>query len=254
MENHLNLKTIRQSSTDVRTEMSTDERNQFRKTIRQLENEKLTLQNNLDTQMLKASSSKRLREQLAGHTSELQNEIQALNGQLNLLREHNLSQLTEAQSLRTQLAIAHQALAVRHDAREERLQTLAQQELRLKNYAAALGTAKEELGSWCQQLATEIKDASALHPLKDYLEYTKFEVSKTEILLKTAPTSAPDRTALEESFKNLVEQRDFLASLIEASRVEMRSQQLSILSISEKANVTASLPPPPPREKADRKP
>jgi hypothetical protein len=121
-------------------------------------------------------------------------------------------------------------------------------EERLRGYVGNLNSQKLEVKKLATQLVEDLEAARTMHPLKDYLSFTEFELSKTELQLKKTPTSSQDRTKLESYLTQLIEQRDFLKSVIEESHKKLQEQTTAILKICHDPSL-APVPPPPPLPK-----
>jgi hypothetical protein len=107
---------------------------------------------------------------------------------------------------------------------QERTEKLEIQSERLRRYAEALNQEKDWIRTTAAQMEEEIRNASTLHPLRDYLVLTEKEVTRVEIELKRTPTSAPQRSSLEDVFGQLVAQREFLRTVMEASEKEAQAR------------------------------
>ena len=117
----------------------------------------------------------------------------------------------------------------RDSAEEHFLNEKAEQ---VKQAEAKLSSEKAEVRKFSKILAEEIQSAMAVHPLHDYLRMTEFELSKTELQLKKTPSSHPERPRLETSMVGLLEQRDFLQSIIVSSQRQLQEQASAVLRIS----------------------
>ncbi len=105
-------------------------------------------------------------------------------------------------------------------------------EAKLKDLALHLETEKTEVRKFSKILTEELDSAMAVHPLQDYLEMTRFELSKLELQLKKTPFTHPERPKLETALTSLVEQRDFLDSLILNSRRQLLEHAAAVTRIS----------------------
>ena len=132
-----------------------------------------------------------------------------------------------------------QALAIRE-------QQIAAREHQLRHYATAVTEQKAELIRHTKILADEIQTAGKMHPLKDYLQLTDFELSKADVQLRMTLTLSMDRPRLEASVKQLAEQRDFLKAVVEASTKRLDEQAANILALVKSPKLAAT-PPLPPR-------
>jgi hypothetical protein len=130
------------------------------------------------------------------------------------------------------------ALAVRE-------QQIAAREHQLRHYATAVTEQKAELIRQTKLLAEEIQMAGKMHPLKDYLQLTEFELSKVDVQLRMTPTLSMDRPRLEACVKQMAEQRDFLRNVVQASTKRLDEQAASILALVKSPKLAATPPLPP---------
>jgi hypothetical protein len=126
----------------------------------------------------------------------------------------------------------------------QRTATVEEQSSRLRRYAEALNQEKEWIRTTAGQMEDEVRNASTLHPLRDYLALTEKEVVRVEIDLKRTPTSSPNRAGLEEVFGQLVAQREFLRGIMNASEQEAaaRADRLTQIRLDGRS---APVPPHP---------
>ncbi|MEO5668254.1 MAG: hypothetical protein ABIR96_09365 [Bdellovibrionota bacterium] len=122
-------------------------------------------------------------------------------------------------------------------------------EFQLRGYAKLLGSVKEDLNRACHKLADELRASKTLHPLKDTLALTHFEISRIETQLLKLTTGSVERASLEATLRQFFEQRDFLKPLIEASGRELSAQAAVVAQLAEKNRVEIVIPPPPPSAK-----
>lgn len=126
-----------------------------------------------------------------------------------------------------------------------REQQIAAREHQLRHYAVAVTEQKAELVRQTKLLADEIQMAAKMHPLKDYLKVTEFELSKVDVQLKLTPTLSVDRARLEACVKQMSEQRDFLKNVVEASTKRLEEQAASIMALVKSPKLIATPPLPP---------
>ncbi len=145
--------------------------------------------------------------------------------------------VAEVTQLKTQLA------------RTSELSTqVGMRENHLRIYANNLNKEKTDVQKIGKQLAQEIRLLSATHPLKDYLAATEFELSKIELQLKTTPTLSADRVKLEECVAQLIEQRDFLKTVLAGSQKQFDRQASGLEKMLSRGLLTPVPPPPPTRK------
>lgn len=153
------------------------------------------------------------------------------------LRFEQLKQKTEKQAF--ELDLANRQL-------EAWNQQLENRELQLRRYATALTKEKTEALRFSKQIADEIKAAQATHPLKDYLKLTEFELSKIEVQLKKTPMLSPDRSKLETALSQLIDQREFLKTVLGSTQRQLEKQAMEFMKLIQSGRL-APVPPPPPR-------
>ncbi len=112
-----------------------------------------------------------------------------------------------------------------------------------RSFAAEMSLLKTEVVEKAKLLGRELELASKAHPLKDVLEFTTYELSKVEVQLRTTPALAPDRSRLEAMFKQLVEQRDFLTNVIQATQQRFKDHERAIQAVLDHQSL--GLVPPP---------
>lgn len=141
-------------------------------------------------------------------------------------------------------------LEIRSQHREKQIAAREKQasvrEMQLRQYASSVTDQKTELIRQTKVLAEEIQMAAKMHPLKDYLQLTDFELSRAEVQLKLTPTISSDRAKLESFVKQMVEQRDFLRKVVQESEHKFADQANTILELIRSPKLAAT-PPPPPR-------
>ena len=118
-------------------------------------------------------------------------------------------------------------------------------EMQLKQYANSITEQKTEFVRQTKILADEVGTASKMHPLKDYLKMTEFELSRVEVQLKLTPTISSDRAKLESYFEKMVEQRDFLTKVVAESEKKFAEQAQKLLELIRSPKMAATPPPPP---------
>lgn len=118
-------------------------------------------------------------------------------------------------------------------------------EMQLKQYANSITEQKTEFVRQTKILAEEVGTASKMHPLKDYLKMTEFELSRVEVQLKLTPTISSDRAKLESYFEKMVEQRNFLTKVVAESEKKFAEQAQKLLELIRSPKMAATPPPPP---------
>lgn len=129
--------------------------------------------------------------------------------------------------------------------RSQQLQFVERRSQQLQFYAHTLNQEKTEVVQTAKQLVQELQTARNNNPLRDYLAATSRELSKTEIQLKKTPTISYERGYLENYLGQLIEQRDFLKSVIENSLRQMDRQTNSLMKIANNDKLFPSPPVPP---------
>lgn len=165
----------------------------------------------------------------------------------------------EVHRLSIELAVAQQ-LAKSGEARhsvemkeiQDTRQKLEKREAQLQSYAMILAKEKETLAKNADHLAAELRNAQALHPLRDYLELTERELMRLDIQLKKTPVASPDRAQLEAFVDQLIEQKKFLETVIEASHQSLVEQAGTLKGMTAVENTkTTGVPSLPPRADQD---
>jgi len=87
---------------------------------------------------------------------------------------------------------------------------------------------------------------AATHPIKDYLAATEYELSKAELSLKTMPALATERVPLASAVRQLMEQRDFLKSLLTNAQRQLEQKVVKLNKIISTGRL-GPVPPPPPK-------
>lgn len=128
---------------------------------------------------------------------------------------------------------------------ENRLSLLNQQESRLEAYNKSLNKKQLELMAQFRFLLNEYRSLEKAHPLQDYLNITESELNRMEVQLRKTPTISVDRSRLEQSFQDLMEQRNLVRDVIDHRKMELSKKMKQLSLILEKAKVDF-LPPPPP--------
>jgi len=139
--------------------------------------------------------------------------------------------IEKIQSLESQLSV----IGIRLELREDQL----------KNYNESLNFEKGQLMKSIQEFSDELALAGECNPIKDYLKATEFQLSRLEIQLKRTPALASERPALEEALSQLIEQRDFLKSILLNSEKQLLARSLKLSSLLRNGQL-AKVPPLPP--------
>jgi len=184
--------------------------------------------------------------------SEAVEKIRHLEAALRASQEESavLRKICEADKLLTTLETEVEARNVREAARlKAEAERIAENSERVRRYAETLNKEKEWIRETAAKMEEEIRTAATLHPLRDYLLLTEKEVVRVEIELKRMPTSSPARAGLEEVFGQLVTQREFLRTVMEASAVEARERADRLNAIQGDAR-SAPVPPHPERKRS----
>lgn len=191
------------------------------------------------------------------HAARLQTERTALNFEISELETKIEALMAENANLRIAMATRNsnveaesREFEIRSQHREKQIAAREKQasvrEMQLRQYASTVTDQKTELIRQTKVLAEEIQMAAKMHPLKDYLQLTDFELSRAEVQLKLTPTISSDRAKLESHVKQMVEQRDFLRRVVQESEHKFADQANTILELIRSPKLAAT-PPPPPR-------
>lgn len=238
-----NLAEARQGRIDALNTEITKLRAKNDEAVEELNRVKTEAEEKLET--VRAEMEARLEVERASHSMELSDlekrleEISMENANLKLALNAKASSLDSAQ----------REFEIRCEHREKQIQQREKaqsiREMQLKQYANSITDQKAEFIRQTKLLAEEINSASKIHPLKDYLKMTEFELSRAEVQLKLTPTISSDRAKLESYFEKMVEQRNFLEKIVEESERKFASQAQQLLDLIRSPKM-ASTPPPPP--------
>jgi len=199
----------------------------------------------------------RIESERTEHAARLQTERTALNFEISELETKIEALMAENANLRIAMATRNSNVEaesrdfeIRSQHREKQIAAREKQasvrEMQLRQYASSVTDQKTELIRQTKVLAEEIQMAAKMHPLKDYLQLTDFELSRAEVQLKLTPTISSDRAKLESYVKQMVEQRDFLRKVVQESEHKFADQANTILELIRSPKLAAT-PPPPPR-------
>lgn len=202
-------------------------------------------------------AAQRSQESIAQEVTTLNSQLQSARAQiessrsiveeLRSEREFIREQLTAERNNTTALGLANDQKVKGERAELERLSAqLQQREFQLRTYAASVSEEKSEVLRRARLLADEIRAATTLAPLKDYLALTEFELGKVEILLRKTPVISIERPRLEANFNQMIEQRDFLKTAIANSQRQLDHQAMQLMKIARPEKLSP-IPPMPPR-------
>jgi chromosome segregation ATPase len=110
---------------------------------------------------------------------------------------------------------------------------IREQQLR-QTYDTA-GNEKAEILRMSKQLANELHLARSNHPLKDYLELTEIELSKLQSQIKGFTSPSPERNALEKSFAQMTQQRNYFRSVLASSQRQLEERAHSVMALAQSA-------------------
>ncbi len=122
---------------------------------------------------------------------------------------------------------------------------LAEREKQLNHYYHFVCQEKAKDQKMLQSLARQINFAITLHPLQDYLAVTEKELSRVECELKKTPSISPYRAQYETLIDQLVQQRDFMRSLISKTEKKLLQHTETLDRLARGTLGTAAPPPPP---------
>lgn len=118
-------------------------------------------------------------------------------------------------------------------------------EAQLRGYAKSMNQAKTEFKKVAHKLASEARLLAMTHPLRDYLKATEHELRKMEVQLKKTPTISPERAKIENCVGDLVDQREFLKTILQNAQTQLQKQADEIDKLAT-AETLSAFPPPPP--------
>ncbi len=125
------------------------------------------------------------------------------------------------------------------------LDELSRKEIRLEGYARRLRSGQTMVREALNEALVELETAMRMNPTADLLKITEYELGRVEIEMKKTPTSSPSRRVLEENFEDLIQQRNFLRTVREASDKEAQSKLTRLQDILSDERLD-EIPPPPP--------
>lgn len=164
-------------------------------------------------------------------------------------RKETLSIENDRQMLQSEVQILQQKIqdiSVTTASSQEELEKVERQARQLQFYSENLNQEKALVTQAAKQLVHELNLAKQNNPLRDYYLATQRELSKVEIQLKKTPTISYERGYLENYLTSLVEQRDFLKSVIENSQRQVDKQTQSLMRIVQSERMLP-IPPSPPK-------
>jgi DNA repair exonuclease SbcCD ATPase subunit len=159
-------------------------------------------------------------------------------------KESELEQaLAEKATLHKVVSIRESCFEAERREIDRRMEMIKRREEQLKKYADTLNEEKQAMRRTSLQLGREVQASVALHPLKDCLAFTETELDRVETQLRKTPMISVERPKLEETVKQLVEQRRFLRTLID-SAAQQAERQAHALGQMTGAGALAAVPPP----------
>jgi DNA repair exonuclease SbcCD ATPase subunit len=168
--------------------------------------------------------------------SEVESRISTLEGELE-------QALAEKATLHKVVSIRESCFEAERREIDRRMEMIKRREEQLKKYADTLNEEKQAMRRTSLQLGREVQASVALHPLKDCLAFTETELDRVETQLRKTPMISVERPKLEETVKQLVEQRRFLRTLID-SAAQQAERQAHALGQMTGAGALAAVPPP----------
>ncbi len=189
----------------------------------------------LEAELRRSSPATQDRE-MARKVSNLENSLRASQEECAVLRK-----ICEADTVLNALNDEAENVAIARQAR------LDEQAERLRRYSEAIKQEKDWIRATATTMENEIRSMIALHPLRDYLQLTERETNRVEIELKRMPTSAPQRASLEDCFTQLISQREFLRTVLDASLKESEVRADMLAKIHSDAQAAPLVPCPVPR-------
>ena len=167
-----------------------------------------------------------------------------LREQIKILSEENKELVIQNRDLSNRLQNRNQII---ENAEQMNIhhQIVKKREIKIEKYSEALRNCQTGVKSLMQGLESDLLMAVNLNPASNLLKMTEFELEKTEIELKKTPTSSTDRKMKEQIFDELIQQRNFLRSVIQSSQSELKAK-IQILKEAMNDPVLQDLPPMPP--------
>jgi hypothetical protein len=126
---------------------------------------------------------------------------------------------------------------------------LKTREKQLNYYSRSINSEKSSLRDEIMLLVDELKTASTLNPLRNYLTITEREISKVEIDLSKIPLVASDRPRMEDILTQLIRQRDAIRDMIQESEGQYHKKIRKLLSVAH-SEALSPIPPLPPEDRS----
>jgi hypothetical protein len=124
---------------------------------------------------------------------------------------------------------------------------LSNREIQVRDYIADLDLKRKDFIDRVEKFKMELTVSTALHPLRDFLKVTEYQIDQLQMNLIKVPALSPDRANLETQHENLSEQRNFLKTITNSSR-EQTEKQIQQLEKLTQMGQLALLPPMPQRK------
>ena len=131
---------------------------------------------------------------------------------------------SEKKDLETQIQNQAETAGATGEIDPGQVQAMRKREARLQGYAKKLQGGQAKVREVLEGALAEIEVAMRMNPTAELLKVTEYELGRVEIEMKKTPTSSPARRSLEESFEDLIQQRNFLRQVREASEKEAQAK------------------------------
>lgn len=221
----------------------------FRAQAEQLSDQCTELKNEIEGARARADKAELTRSEIEREMAQLRSESERIRAEAVAEAQRGATAQAGVRERMAETEAQLQAITAREKAFQKKEALMERHEARLRAYITGLGNARNQIKQVAQQLFEEVEAGQAVHPLKDYLALTEFELTKLEVELKKTPMSSADRPRLETCVKDMVEQREFLKGLIDAARHQIDGY-VQILSGVVKEDLLGPVPPIPARPEA----
>ncbi len=135
------------------------------------------------------------------------------------------------------------------ESQEQKWSELEKREQKFNYYSRWVDSQKEGLQKHIVRFAQELRTSSSVNPLSSYLSMTEREIDKVRIELNKPSLGSLKRTALEESYKQLSDQKDYVRGLLEKYKSDVDGRVKQVMDLL-KYGEFVPVPPLPPKASA----
>lgn len=159
------------------------------------------------------------------------------NEEMNTLKEINREMASNLSGKETQIINLQTEIQSCKSLIQKLQEDVGQKTKMSKEFLIFLNSERNRIEGAFEHLAKEIQHAMVLHPLKDVLKMTDFELSTCELELKKMPVAAPNRKTTEHKFDKLFQQRKQLRELIAQSDRSLMGYQKKTVNLQKSLEV-----------------